>query len=497
MNRKKRNSNTERLARTPRMPLRDLVPNGVNWDKWPRMDLTQTSNGKLFVAMFGSRLRYCYQAKTWYVWDELRWRPDSGEIVARAAKGVVEQLRRFAARASDEKTTRQLLLWARETASAWQQEALVRQARSELGIPIAPDEFDRDGWLLNCLNGTLDLKTRRLRSPSPEDYLTKVCGVVFDADARCPYWERFVGRIMPSPGVRRYFQTLIGLSLTGEVGEQGFYILWGSGANGKTTAVQTIAALLGDYALDTPTSTLLARGQHGGVPNDLARLKGARFVYAAEPDMSKKLADELLKRITGGEPITARFLFREFFTFYPEFKLFLLANHKPAIDGRDHGTWRRIHLVPFTETIPADGRVANFREQYLIPELPGILNWALDGLDLWRAEGLVEPQDVRDATEAYRVETDELGDFFAENVIVAPGCWVSKRALHECWLTWTNHCSPWTIAEFGRRVRERGIEPGSTGAVRVWKGIRLRTLGDAPDASDRQSGISSQEVGNG
>ena len=179
----------------------------------------------------------------------------------------------------------------------------------------------------------------------------------------------------------------MGVALTGDTSDQCFYVLHGLGANGKTTLVETVAAMLGDYAVDTPTDTLLSRTRTGSVPNDLARLKGARFVYAAEPDVSKGLAEELLKRITGGEPITARFLFREFFTCWPEFKLFLLANHMPQIAARDYATWRRVRLVPFTETIPEAERDKHFRETRLMPELAGILNWALDGLEMTQGTG--------------------------------------------------------------------------------------------------------------
>ena len=268
----------------------------------------------------------------------------------------------------------------------------------------------------------------------------------------------------------------MGVALTGDTSDQCFYVLHGLGANGKTTLVETVAAMLGDYAVDTPTDTLLSRTRTGSVPNDLARLKGARFVYAAEPDVSKGLAEELLKRITGGEPITARFLFREFFTCWPEFKLFLLANHMPQIAARDYATWRRVRLVPFTETIPEAERDKHFRETRLMPELAGILNWALDGLEMTQADGLVAPAEVHAATAAYRDETDELADFFADCVETAPGTDLPKTELYARYQWWMAPAPAPTRVEFNRLVKERGIQDGRTRAARVWRGIRLKQV---------------------
>ena len=268
----------------------------------------------------------------------------------------------------------------------------------------------------------------------------------------------------------------MGVALTGDTSDQCFYVLHGLGANGKTTLVETVAAMLGDYAVDTPTDTLLSRTRTGSVPNDLARLKGARFVYAAEPDVSKGLAEELLKRITGGEPITARFLFREFFTYWPEFKLFLLANHMPQIAARDYATWRRVRLVPFTETIPEAERDKHFRETRLMPELAGILNWALDGLEMTQADGLVAPAEVHAATAAYRDETDELADFFADCVETAPGTDLPKTELYARYQWWMAPEPAPTRVEFNRLVKERGIQDGRTRAARVWRGIRLKQV---------------------
>ena len=223
----------DRTTRSRGLPLRELVPRGVQAKDWPSLDLTQTSNGRLLVFMFGAHIRYCYPAKKWFIWDGARWQEDNAGVMARAAKKVAEQVRALAARASEETARRQLLQWARQSQSVGEQEAMLKQARSEPGIAIQPEDFDRDPWLLGLPNGTLELKTRTFRPARPEDYITKVCGVEYDPAARCPHWAAFLKTILPSDPVRWYFQKLLGISLTGDTSDQGFYILWGSGANGK------------------------------------------------------------------------------------------------------------------------------------------------------------------------------------------------------------------------------------------------------------------------
>jgi putative DNA primase/helicase len=439
-------------------------------------DLTQTATGRLLTAMYGPFIRYCHATSVWFIWDEARWLADTAGVMPRAAKRVVERLLDIAAKQKDQDRKTAIQKWARKCQSAAQQEAILKQARSERGVAIQLDEFDRNPWLLGLLNGALDLRTGRFRQPRPEDYISKVCDVRYEADATCPNWCRLLEMVLPSREVRGYLQKVFGSALSGDTSDQKLHIFWGTGANGKSTIVQTYADMLGDYAIATPTSTLLRHERSNGIPNDLARLRGARFVYASEPDVSKSLADALIKLLTGGDEISARFLYGEFFSFAPEFKLVLLANHKPRIPGEDEAVWRRLRLIPFEVTIPAEQRDPHFREQKLVLERSGILNWCLEGLRLWQEEGLLEPAEVREATAEYRRDCDEVGRFLDACVEPSRGGFVMKSEMYDHFVRFHDGAASRSKAEFGHQLKHRGFRDANTGDARIWVDVTLRSF---------------------
>ncbi len=223
---------------------------------------------------------------------------------------------------------------------------MIALAESEPVIAVAPTMLDADPWALTVENGTLDLRSGQLRSHRPEDLITKLAPVVYDPEAEAPAWQAFIKHIMNGDGdMCAYLQRLSGYSMTGETSEQTMFVPFGAGANGKSTKLNTIRGVLGDYAKDTPPETLLAK-RIPGASNDLARLQGARFVTAMETEAGNQLAEARVKQLTGGDPITARFLYGEYFEYVPQFKLFMATNHRPRIQGTDNGIWRRIHLIP-------------------------------------------------------------------------------------------------------------------------------------------------------
>jgi len=308
-------------------------------------------------------------------------------------------------------------------------------AESEPGIPIAPDQFDTDPWLLNCLNGTIDLKNGELRPHNRDDLITRMVPVEYDAKATCPLFLKFLDRIMGgNQSLISFLQKILGYSLTGSTREQCLFFLYGLGANGKSTLLNIVQSLWGDYATRTSSETFLAK-KPGSIPNDVAALRGARLAIAVEVEQGRRLAEVLVKEMTGGDTISARFMRAEWFSFKPQFKILLAANHKPIIRGTDFAIWRRIRLIPFTVQIPKEEQDRDLPEK-LSAELPGILNWAVAGCLQWHFGGLELPKEVDDATQDYRAEMDVLGGFIAERCIVDPGADATAAELYKSYTVW-------------------------------------------------------------
>ncbi len=385
---------------------------------------------------------------------------------------------------ADEAQRKALVAHALRSESDGKLRAMVNLSKSEAGIPIAPAAFDRDPWLFTAENGTLELRTGTLRRHRPEDFLTKLAPVIYDPDATAPIWEAFLTRIFANdPAMVGYLQQAIGYSLTGQTIEQCWFLLHGIGANGKSTLLRTLIDLLGDYATWTPTQTLLVR-RGEGIDNDLARLRGARFVGATETDGGRRLAEELVKRLTGGDKVAARFLYGEFFEFAPECKLWLATNHKPEIRGTDHATWRRVRLIPFTVTIPDAEQDRRLLEK-LRAEFSGILRWMVEGCLAWQRKGLGLPDAVRQATADYRASMDVMGQFFADCCAVETQATARAADLYRAYGGWceTNKEYPESQRRFGEALSERGYQRGRDVLGRVvWKGIHLRSEGSEPNS---------------
>jgi putative DNA primase/helicase len=244
--------------------------------------------------------------------------------------------------------------------------------------------------------------------------------------------------------------------------------------------LKVIASVLGNYALSTRPETFMLKGPDN-IPNDMAQLRGARFVVAVEAEQDRRLAEALMKQATGGDTISARFMRAEFFQFVPTFKIFIGTNHKPVIRGTDYAMWRRVRLIPFTVTIPPEEQDRQL-EAKLREEGAGILRWAVEGCLAWQRHGLGMPDEIRAATAAYRTEMDVLGQFIAERCVLEDEARVSSGDLYGAYGAWCEQTGERPMAQrtFGLRLTERGVEPGRTRAARGWLGIRLRTLTD-PD----------------
>ena len=338
--------------------------------------MTDLGNARALVRLHGSDLRYVHAWSSWLAWDGGHWRRDDDEAVVRRAKATVEEIFVEAARVSDEALRTSLRKHAIASQNAQRLAAMVKLAESEPEVVLPVKKLNADPYLLGVENGIVDLRTGRFRPAQREDYVTQRAGVAFDPSVGCPEWYAFLKKIFSGDDyLIAYLQRATGYILTGLTVEEILFVLWGEGANGKSTFRETLFALLGDYAVGSDASLLITNKHTGGATPDLARLYGRRLVTINETSPNDFLNESRMKFITSHDVITARHLYENFFDFAPTHKAFLTTNHKPIVRGTDHGIWRRLHLVPFLVKIEEKERDKHFREKKLAPELSGILNW--------------------------------------------------------------------------------------------------------------------------
>jgi P4 family phage/plasmid primase-like protien len=429
-------------------------------------------NGYRFARQHGDRARFCHPAGKWFVDDGKRWLEDASDEVMRLAKATAISINIEAAHTADDKLREALQKWARTSEAAAKLTAMLHMAQSEL--PVKLETFDRDIFLFNCENGTIDLRTGELLPHDRENYLTKLSPVAYDEHATAPKWGAFLGQIFEyDEKLIRFVQKAIGYSLTGSVEEQIFIICYGTGANGKSVFLKTIAALVAEYGQQVRTETLMTK-KYSGVSNDIAALRGSRFLAAIETESDHNLAEATVKQLTGGDAVRARFLFHEEFEFTPQFKIWLAANHRPQIKGTDHAIWRRIKLVPFNRTIPKEQQNSKLDVE-LRDELPGILAWAVRGCLLWQAEGLGETEAITNATAAYRDEMDSLREFLADCCVIGDNYQSTVSEIYARYETWCESNGEQSQPARWLRIQlmDRGIKPDRDKNRRFWKGIGL------------------------
>lgn len=439
---------------------------------------TDLGNARRLVALFGTDLRHCHPWGKDMVWDGRRWASDETGQVERFAKETVRSIYAELAPLTDPYARQRIAKHAAASESAKSISAMIRLSRSELGVPVLPADLDRDPWVLNVLNGTLDLRTGILRPHRRDDLLTRLAPVAFDPAAVCPIWEAFLDTIMDGNArLIEYLRRVIGYVLTGNVDEQVMWVLYGEGANGKSTFLNTILKVLGEmYAMQAVPELVMAR-QSEAHPTERADLFGRRLVACVETEQGRRLAESLVKQLTGGERVRARRMREDFWEFDPTHKLFLVTNHKPAIRGADKGIWRRVKLVPFAVTIP-DAKKDPALPEKLKAELPGILAWAMRGCQEWQRGGLTHPPEVEAATAEYRAEMDTVGAFLAECCADGPDeLRVRKTDLYTAFVSWSAKSGDAGISrnDFNRRLGEMGhtAKRSASNGAEQWHGLAL------------------------
>jgi putative DNA primase/helicase len=440
---------------------------------------TELANAQRFIERHGDNLRFVPAWGKWLVWSGRHWQVDDGCRVETLARDVVDEVWRgveASMRTVERSEAVSMVSFAKATASANGIQHFLSLARSEPGVPIKPAELDKNEWLLNCENGTIDLRTGELRPHSKSDYITKLCPTLYTKNHSSDTWERFVAEIMGGDAeLVGFLQRLCGYWLTGSIRDHVLPIFYGTGANGKSVFLGTIEAMLGtDYAMHAPPDLLMVK-RHDSHPTERADLFGRRLVTCVETESGGRLAESLVKELTGGDIIRARRMREDFWQFKPSHKLVVAANYKPIVRGQDHGIWRRLRLVPFAVTIPTDKQDKTLPDR-LRKELHGVLTWCVRGCLEWQAKGLQEPQIVLGATEGYRADQDILADFFDECCLIEPHATVSAGRLYQAYTAWckANGHDPDNSTVFGRKLGERGFESRKvSGGSKVRDGISL------------------------
>ena len=447
----------------------------------PEIHATDLGNAMRLVDRHGKDIRYC-PGFGWCIWDSQRWERGNEAAIIELAKDTVRWMLYDAQNLEDGPEKTKAVKWALSSESQKSLLAMVNLSKSDPAVFCKEEQFDVDPWLFNCANGTLELKTGTLREHRQADLITKMSPVAYRPEAKRELWEAsIVVAMQRNPEIGAYLQRLAGYTLTGTTGEQEIYIAWGLGGNGKTCFFEPLKAMMGEYAGTTRVETLLAQ-RDGGIPNDIAALRGLRMVICGEPEKSRKLRVGVVKQLTGGDTISARFMRKEFFEFKPTFKLFIATNHQPEVNDTDEGIWRRVKMLPFDYTIRAEERIKDFDKILIAEELEGILAWAVEGCLEWQRIGLATPECIDKATGNYRAEQDVLGPFFEERCEIekVPNMMrITPTALFSGlkeWCAMSGVDAP-SVKEFAAAMTERGFKrtrDSDKNRTRYYLGISLK-----------------------
>jgi putative DNA primase/helicase len=449
--------------------------------------LTDAGNVEVFSHLYGQQLRYDHSRNRWLLWEGHRWAPDSDGEVCRLAKESARTRYLAAVEIADLEQRKKVSEFAVRSESRQKLEACLALAQNEHPITNSGANWDAEPYLFGVANGVVNLRTGELRPGHPEDRLTMRVPVEYDLKAECPRWEQFLHQVFQCDSeLIGFIQRAIGYSLTGSVREQALFLCYGRGANGKSVFLSSLRHLAGDYALNIPF-TVLELQQRPSLTNDLAAMAGKRLVTSSETNESTRLNEARIKALTGGDPITARFLYSESFTFQPVAKFWPAVNHLPQVRDDSHGFWRRVRVLPFRQRFSgkeADPELA----QKLYAELPGILAWAIQGALNWQMVGLAPPAAVMVATEAYREENDDLAAFVTDRCMVADAARAEPGQMFSEYQRWTEAQGipvrhRLGLRTFGTRMKDRFDVTFSNGK-RYYLGVGLKvSSGDSAGLS--------------
>ena len=452
---------------------------------------TDLGNARRFADMHASTMRYVFAWQQWIVWDGKRWKRDHGGAGTTAAKAVAAAIYSEAASVMASAAAainaggsvgptmaESLVKHAGDTSKRARLEAMVALSRDEAEMRADADTFDRDPWLLNVANGTLNLRDGEIHKHKQSDHITLLSPITYEADAKAPEWERFLSEVIPDPEVRDWTQRYLGYAITGLVTEQVFAFWVGVGGNGKNVCADVVCAALGDYAMVGAPDLLLEK--HGDAhPTELADIEGKRLVVCSEIEPGRSWAEARIKQITGDATIKSRRMREDFREFSATGKIIVLANTKPKVRSTDNGLWRRMRLQPWPVSVPKERQDRQLLNRIRANELPGVLAWLVRGCLAWQNRGLGEPRAIAMATADYKREEDVLGLWLDGCCKLEPGAWHATTELYENYAAWCKAEGierPWTRKAWLSRLTERaGITQcrNPTGTIRGIKGVRL------------------------
>jgi putative DNA primase/helicase len=455
------------------VPIETPGKSTTSTDPLPGEPWTELGYARRLIAAYGDRLRYVPAWRKWLVWGSARWAIDDTGQAARWCKVIARQLTTDAMAITDADKRAALVRLARRGESSAGVAGALTLASTESEVAVTPDDLDADPFLLNCTNGTLDLRTGELREHDPADLLTKITGAAYRPETLGPEWVKFLTRVQPDEGMREFLARLTGLALEGRVVEHLLPIHHGHGANGKTTFTDAVLHALGDYA-DVADPDLLTARTFDAHPTGVADLFGLRLAVLHESDAGRRLAEGTVKRLTGGDRVKARRMREDFWSFDPSHTFVMLTNHKPIIGGTDEGIWRRLRLVPWDVVIPPAERDAELGDKLQL-EADAVLSWLVNGYREWRGRGLAEPDAVTAATKAFRDESDALGRFLEQRCFTGQHYNAGSSDLFSAWSTWCGQEGeePGTQTAFATRMQNKGLDNYTLHGRRRWRGVGL------------------------
>ncbi|HOS65818.1 MAG TPA: phage/plasmid primase, P4 family [Candidatus Latescibacteria bacterium] len=461
-----------------------MMENIGNQGRVKRFALTDLGNAERLVSRYGRGIRYCAPTHTWYLWDGNRWRADDTNMVQRLAQAVARLIPEEASSCKDAETRKSIIRWAKRSESDRSKIAMINQATSLEGVPVLPNDFDKDPDLLNTQNGTINLRTAQVTNHRRENLITRVTATDYRPDASHPSWNQFLETVTGENKEKREFlQRAIGCSLIGGNREERLFFVYGGTATGKSTFLGFIRAALGDYVSTVDSAAFATRLDPGAARGELVNAQGSRIVMSSEVENGMQIARGILKNVTGRDVISVRRNYQDAIEMRPTYTPWLVANQPPRFPSEDDAVWRRVVCIPFDHTIPESERDPSLKEtlQEDPAFLRAVLSWCVNGVEMYLEDGLNPPEIVRNATARLRDEVDPVSEFIGDRCVLAADRTAKPGDLCQAYGEWAqaNGHRPLSQKNLGISLKRHGCEAKRGAQGRFWQGIGLRQPGEA------------------